>query len=104
MYNWFVLSLIFFWGVSTYFFYTVISNRKKLHHIRMKMLEKGEIKLSANYLIFIDLVFWMIPIRKFINKKNEEHNKLAKKINKSLLNLFIILVISYIFMIIAASK
>jgi len=102
MYNWFTISLILCWGVMAYFFYTAIYSKIKLHNVRMKMQEQGVIEANTNinFQTFKSVIFWMFPIKKYLNQDNEEHNRLAKKVNTSLLGMLLMVIIFGLLMIV----
>jgi len=100
MYNWFTISMIICWAVMVYFFYTAIYSKIKLHNVRMKMQEQGVIEANINitFLTFKSVIFWMFPIRKYLNQDNEKHNQLAKKVNTSLLGMLVMVVVFAVLM------
>jgi len=59
------------------------------------MQEQGQINQSENLTAntFCNLIFWIYPITKYRDKRNIEHNKLASKVNYSLLGLLVIFLI-----------
>lgn len=95
MYNWFTISMIMCWAVVVYFFYIVIYSKIKLHNARVKIQEQGVIEANVNItvLTFKSLVYWMSPVRKYLNQDNKEHSRLAKKVNVSLLGMFVMVVV-----------
>ena len=66
----------------------------------MKMQEQGVIEANINitFLTFKSVIFWMFPIRKYLNQDNEKHNQLAKKVNTSLLGMLVMVVVFAVLM------
>ena len=59
------------------------------------MQEQGQISQSENLTAntFCNVVIWFCPITKYRDKKNIEHNKLASKVNYSLLGLLAVFIL-----------
>jgi hypothetical protein len=59
------------------------------------MQNQGVIEESKNVMLFtlLSIVFWVFPINKYLNQKDKEHNRVAKKINTSLLGMFLTAVV-----------
>ncbi len=78
-----------------YLFYSVIYSKIKLYRIRLKMQEQGQINISENLTAntFCNIIFWFYPVTKYRNNGNEEHNKLASKVNYSLLGLLVVFIL-----------
>ena|SRR5690606_1194172 len=74
-----------------YLFYSVIYGKIKLYRARLKMQEQGQISQSENLTAntFCNIIFWFYPITKYRDKGSVEHNKLASKVNYSLLGLLV---------------
>jgi len=89
MYNLFTLSMIACWAVAAYFFYKVLYNKIKLHNVRLKMQEVGQIDANENITIITlwSFIFWPLPAKKFREIYNQEHKKRINQVNKSLLGL-----------------
>jgi len=82
------------WGFMAYYFYTVINSKIKLYNVRKKMKELGFInqKESILFSTLRSLVFWMFPV-KYSNSENNEYNVIAKRANKSILNMGLVFVL-----------
>lgn len=89
MYNLFTISMIVCWALAAYFFYKVLYNKIKLHNVRLKMQEGGEIEKGENISMITlwSLVFWPLPVKKFKAVDNQEHKRRINQVNKSLLGL-----------------
>lgn len=91
MYNFFTFSMIGCWAIIAYFFYKVFYNKLKLHNLRLKMQERGEINdnKNINRITLRSLIFWVTIATKFKNVNNREHKQRIKKVNNALFGLLI---------------
>ncbi|UTW67888.1 hypothetical protein KFE94_07180 [bacterium SCSIO 12643] len=64
------------------------------------MQEQGIIKQSDNIVLFtlLNMMFWLFPIRRYINKDDEKHNQLAKRVNTSLLGMLVMAIVLVVLM------
>lgn len=94
-----ILSIVLF-VILAYFFVQVIYGKIMVHNIRIKMQKKGQIPkhTNINIITFWNMLFWMIPLSKYLEQGNEEHKKWIKKVNYSLMGMFIIMIIFWIIM------
>ena len=85
----FSLDIIFF-IIITYFFLTNLLERLKLHQLRLKMQELNiiESEINMKWITSISLFFWILPVNKFKELGDLNHNKKLKKINTKLLATF----------------
>jgi hypothetical protein len=60
-----------------------------------KMIDNN---ININLLTFWNIFLWIIPVTKFFKKGDEEHNKLSRKVNYSLVGMAITLIVSLILM------
>ncbi len=95
---WFLLFMIACWVSATYFFYNLIYQKIKLHNVRLKMQEQGEISKEDNItsLAFWNSILWLSPVRKYKKIANEEHRKKIRQVNRSLLGLILSIAIYFI--------
>lgn len=89
MYNLFTLSMIVCWAVAAYFFYKILYGKIKLHNVRLKMQEQGQISQEDNIsaVTFWSFVLWPLPATKYKGVENEEHRRKTKQVNRALLGL-----------------
>ena len=89
MYNLFTLSMIACWALAAYFFYKVLYNKIKLHNVRLRMQESGDIGKDENITVITlwSFIFWLLPAKKFKAIENQEHKHRINQVNKSLLGL-----------------
>ncbi len=86
MYILLILFLIYSLGMI-YFSYNSIYQKIKLHNVRLKMQEQGQISKEKNitFLTFWNIVLYLLPVFKYKKVDNEEHRKKIREVNRSLL-------------------
>lgn len=89
MYNLFTLAVIGCWVMAVYFFYRIFYNKLKLHNLRLKMQERGEIDDSKNIsaITLRSFILWPLAATKFKALNNQEHKQRMKRVNNALLGL-----------------
>ena len=77
------------WALAAYFFYKVLYNKIKLHNVRLKMQEVGQIDDNENITVITlwSFIFWFLPEKKFKAIDNQEHKCRIKQVNNSLFGL-----------------
>ncbi len=100
MYGPFTISLTVCWAVTVYLLYTATRCRMELHKVRLKMQEQGTIDAEAKIRVLTlrGIVFWMLPVRKYTDLNNDRHNRLAKRVNGSLLGILAVVAVFGILM------
>lgn len=94
MFNTFTIIFIFSSILMIYLFFLVIQGKIKVYYQRLKMQEAGEINKDENIKrnLIYNLIFWMLPVTKYKEKRNPEHNIWLKKVNYSLIGLLSIFI------------
>lgn len=78
-----------------YFLISIIYYKIKLHTIRVKVQQEGLINndLNITSLTLWSVIVWILPMTKFYDLQIIEHNKIARRINYSILSFVILLMI-----------
>ena len=95
MISWGSLCFFIVWIGMAYFLISVIYYKIKLHTIRLKMQNENLINrdMNINKITLKTILFWILPITNFRNLKDIEHNKVARRINYSILGFILLIMI-----------